>query len=324
MELNENVLKNLRTYKNLCEELQSDKVFHATLFYSPDVFTNYALSKLFAKLLLCENKNCCDICGSCKKVDNDSNPDYLCFKDSRFSTSDVEKILQDQALKPMISDCKVYQINSIDNATVQAQNKLLKVLEEPNKNVYFILNATNLDNVLPTIKSRCKIRMIEPFEFEELQKIMQVNNFSISKSLYEQSGGYLGSLNDLTSNHEFDDCVKLSQEIVFELKNSKQVIQFSSRLGNSKNNFILKLSLLQSEFRHILLKKLNQNNLNFSQDYENKIEAILDDFTTQALIEIISEIDESKKKFEANVNINMICDSLLMKILEVKYLCKQK
>ena len=84
------------------------------------------------------------------------------------------------------------------------------------------------------------------------------------------------------------------------------------------------MSLIQELYRDIMLSLLEQNGLQQSKEFAGKIEQVKNEFTVDALVEIIDKIDLCKKQFDANVNVGMIADGLLMKILEVKYLCKQK
>lgn len=325
MDISNNIVKRLGLFKNLVAEYRAGVFFHANLFYSPDKLTNEIFCKQVAKMLVCEcGENGCEHCGSCLKIEKGTNPDVMFFGGTKFAVSDVEKIVEDQTLKPMISPCKVYVINKIDNGTIQAQNKLLKVLEEPNPNVFFIINATNLDSVLPTVKSRCKIMTIEPFDFGQVKEIFENEKTQISEILYSQSGGYVGKLIELVTGGDFAESLNLARGIVFDMKNSKQVLGYSSMLSSSKATFLTKLSLIQELYRDVMLSLLGQNGLQQSKEYADKIEQVKGEFTPEALIEIIDKIDLCKKQFDANVNVGMIADGLLMKILEVKYLCKQK
>lgn len=323
MEFSNTIMKRLDLFRNLIAEHKAGVFFHANLYFSPDKLTNEIFCRQVAKMLVCEcGENGCDHCGNCLKIEKGTNPDVMFFGSTKFTVADVEKIVEDQVLKPMISPCKVYVVNNIDNATIQAQNKLLKILEEPNPNVFFIINATNLDSVLPTVKSRCKIMTIEPFNFGQIKEIFQNDKNQISEILYSQSGGYVGKLMELITGGDFAESLNLARGIVFDMKNSKQVLKYSSGLSSSKATFVTKLSLIQELYRDILMSALGQEAK--EGEFANKINELKNEFTTEALIEIIDKIDLCKKQFDANVNIGMIADGLLMKILEVKYLCKQK
>lgn len=324
MIISNDVVKRLNQFQNLASQRRAGVFFHANLFYSPDNMTNDIFCKQVAKMLVCLNGEACDTCENCLKVEKDTNPDVMFFGNTKFAVADVEKILEDQTLKPMISPCKVYVINNIDKATIQAQNKLLKVLEEPNKNVFFILSATNLDAVLSTVKSRCKIMTIEPFSSEQVKEIFKNENVEISDILYSQSGGYVGKLCELFRGGDFADALEVAKGVVFDMKNSKQVLKYSAGLSSSKQTFLTKLSLIQEFYRDILMTLLGENDLQQNKEYTKQIQDVLGEFTKEALVEIIERIDFCKKQFDANVNMGMIADGLLMKILEVKYLCKQK
>lgn len=321
MKIDDKAFRDLKVYRSIEKELIGGNVFHANLFCSPDRSTNELISFQIAKLIVCEDKKGCGTCSTCVKTQSESNPDVMSFgKNSRVNVADVEKIIAEQTLKPMISNCKLYIINNIDNATIQAQNKLLKVLEEPNKDVYFILNAVNLDAVLPTIKSRCKIKNVDGLSYEQASGLF---GEKLSPMLYSQSGGYLGKMEELSKGGDFEKMTTLCEEIVFEMKNSKQVLNYSSQMAQSKQNFVTKLSLIESLYRSILSNLIEIDEEVDSQILD-KIEKVKNEFTVEAIVEIINAIEFAKRQFDANVNLGMISDGLLMKILEVKYLCKQK
>ena len=322
MDISADVMKRLDSFKNLTAQKRAGVFFHANLFCCPDKVTNELFCFQVAKMLVCSNGDGCGECGNCLKVEKGSNPDVMFFGNAKFAVSDVEKILEDQMLKPMISPCKVYVINNIDLATVQAQNKLLKVLEEPNKNVFFVINATNLDSVLPTVKSRCKIVTIEPFSKEQTKDVFRGRE--ISDILYSQSGGYVGKIDALLSDGDFSQALELAKGIVFDMKNSKQVLKYSAGLGASKQTFLTKLCLIQDLFRDVLMYVLGEKDLQQNKENLQQIESVAAEFDRDALVQIMERIDQCKKQFDANVNMGMIADGLLMKILEVKYLCKQK
>ena len=165
---------------------------------------------------------------------------------------------------------------------------------------------------------------IEPFDFGQIKEIFEDEKTQISEILYSQSGGYVGKLMELCTGGDFADSLNLARGIVFDMKNSKQVLGYSSELSSSKATFLTKLSLIQELYRDIMLSLLGQVSLQQSKEFAGKIEQVKNEFTVDALVGIIDKIDLCKKQFDANVNIGMIADGLLMKILEVKYLCKQK
>ena len=120
---------------------------------------NYNYAKKFAKMVLClDNEVMCNSCKSCVIFDNDNHPDYYELNKEIEEAIKIDEIRELQTKiyeKPIISTKKVYVINNVENMTKEAQNCLLKTLEEPPEFVTIILVSNNDNNILVTIKSRC-------------------------------------------------------------------------------------------------------------------------------------------------------------------------
>ena len=117
------------------------------------------IAKFIASVIVCENKNGCGECLNCLRVENESYTDII-FKDGEKSSikkNDVEEI-QERFSKSAIEEkgVKIYILHMVENSTPQAINSILKFLEEPEEDIYAILTTSNINNVLPTIISRCQ------------------------------------------------------------------------------------------------------------------------------------------------------------------------
>src|SRR5690606_16587008 len=105
-----------------------------------DDFSAKVFSLLLSQTLLCENKNACGDCGSCRKVLADTHPDLIVLpKEKNFVVADAASVIENAYSKPINSENKVFLLNDFHNANTASQNKILKILEEPNKNVYFVV-----------------------------------------------------------------------------------------------------------------------------------------------------------------------------------------
>ena len=110
------------------------------------------------------------------KILNDIHPDVLSFpKNKSFVVDDAKSIIEELNVIPMLSNIKIFIINNFNKATVQAQNKLLKSIEEPPKNVIFLINATSLESILPTIQSRTQKFELLPLNTNVLKEYFNNN-----------------------------------------------------------------------------------------------------------------------------------------------------
>ncbi len=104
------------------------------------------------------------------KIENRVDLDIKMYpkNNAKLLVADANEIVSESFIKPVNLPYKIFLINNFDVSTEEAQNKLLKILEEPPKNVYFILSVKNEGKVLPTIKSRCDKIKILPLSQEEI------------------------------------------------------------------------------------------------------------------------------------------------------------
>ena len=140
--------------------IKNNSISHSYLFYGIDGIGKSLFAREFAKMILClsssENKPCNE-CKSCLQFNSDNNPDYyeIGLEENSIKIDKIRQMQKKALEKPIISDKKVYIINDSDYMTKEAQNCLLKTLEEPPKYLTIILIASNESKLLNTIKSRC-------------------------------------------------------------------------------------------------------------------------------------------------------------------------
>lgn len=311
----ENFLSNFKITKLFIElqrQISLNNFSHATLISSNDKMSLSNFSRLLA-LTLCCNKACLN-CESCIKAISGTHPDILIYpKGKQFLVSDALDIVDNAYKKPIFSNLKVFVINNVDES-IAGQNKILKILEEPPANVFFILTTTNTKMVLETILSRVQVHSLAPFTNEELIKILNEHNLAFSENLINFSEGHLGKAIELINKKDFEKIYNFAFEIFTKLKSSKDIINYSKQLAD-KENFTLILELLIYFYRQALYFYNNQKTY-LKIDYDSL------GLNSKSITEIVKQICEAEKAFNANVNINLICDNLLLHILEEKYLWK--
>lgn len=267
-----------KEFKHFETAFESGRLSHAYFISGEDIESNHTFLKAMTLKLVCESHRPCLECSGCKKIMAGFHPDVFVYpKGKNFVVADSEDILENASIKPMESEFKVFVVQSIDNATVQAQNKLLKTVEEAPKNVVFLFDAINQQNVLQTIKSRTQEIKIKSFTQKPL----------------EQEEEY-AFLTDMLKN----------------MNSTKQTLKYAVKFAE-KNGFLKRLEVLASIFERVLYQKLLFVDYGFMGVAENYKEG--------AIGEILGCITQAKQQFLANVSTNLIADTLLIKILEVRY-----
>ena len=166
--------KDVVGHKDIIQYIQTavkqDKVSHAYILNGERGSGKKLLAKLFAQTLQCENgeEEPCYECHSCKQAVSGNHPDIIKVtheKPNSIGVDDIRvQINEDIQVKPYNGKYKVYIVPDADMMTVQAQNALLKTIEEPPAYAVILLLTENAESLLPTICSRCvmlKLRNIK-------------------------------------------------------------------------------------------------------------------------------------------------------------------
>ena len=176
MEIQEKIQQS-KTFKRISVFMQNGKLSHAYFIVCESDFSLQEFVKAFSMKLVCNTHSNCGYCPGCRKIENGFHPDVLVYPEGKdFKVADAESIIDNVQVKPLEAEYKVIIINRMDNSTVQAQNKILKTIEEAPKNVIFLITAINSNAVLPTIKSRTQVLEIENFE-DVSEKRKQMEEF---------------------------------------------------------------------------------------------------------------------------------------------------
>lgn len=313
------IIKNQDFFQKLSEKKKKNAIPNALLFFCGDELTSSKVLILAALLLQYPtfdmfNEHSAEFVRIEKGVDLDvkiypKNNEKLLVEDSNDIVSEV-------FVKPVNKSSKIFIINNFDVSTEAAQNKLLKVLEEPPKNVYFLLSAKSEERVLPTIRSRCDKIKINPFTDGEIEKL------SLDSLANILGNGYAGKTFKLARNENLKNLANFAVSLFVELKNSKQVLKFSKRFLEEKNDLDLILEIISVCIEDMMKLKCESESLCRLKPYKIQLKDAEPEFSIEALCEISNLISTLREKLEFNANLTVAVDNFLLKILEVKYLCK--
>ncbi len=291
----EKIIGNNQIKETLEKSIKQNKTSHSYLFVGIEGIGKKLFAIQFAKALLClSEEKYCNKCKSCIEFDTNNNPDFSYIEPEGNSIKieqirNLQKRIQE---KPIISNKKVYIINDAHLMTQEAQNCLLKTLEEPPEFATIILIGSNETAFLPTIKSRCTIMHFNKINKEELQKYLleNYNLKDISESMIEIFQGSIGKaikLKDKQEKYEQLEMLinKIEQIDLIELLNLSQI------LYQSKDE----IDEILEYINIILLRKAKQNYL-----YTNCIEIV----------------ENTKKRLKQNANYDMSIDNMLFNMWE--------
>ena len=146
---------------NLPRQFINNSRLHAYLLVCPDSSLASRTALEISASLMCRNtdKNTAESCGKCSdciKLMSGTHPDLHIIGDAgnKVGVDDIRAVSDEAYLASNEADCKVFLLKNADLYNVQAQNALLKILEEPPEGVKFVLTASGTSSILPTVRSR--------------------------------------------------------------------------------------------------------------------------------------------------------------------------
>lgn len=291
----ENIVGNNNIKQMLQKTVELQNVSHSYLFVGIDGIGKKLIAKEFAKMIMClEENKYCNKCKSCIEFDSNNNPDFI-YIEPDGNNIKIEQIRQMQSKvieKPIISNKKVYIINDAQNMTVEAQNCLLKTLEEPPEYITIILIASNENNLLSTIKSRCTIIHFDKIENKELKEYatnaIGINNINENIiNIFQGSIGKAIRLKDKLDIYEnIENIIKnMDNKNIIDILNSSEI------LYKSKDE-------IEEILEYINVILLNQSKQNIKY------------------VKCIDIVEDTKKRLKSNSNYDMCIDNMLFNIWE--------
>ncbi len=309
------LLRQTEAYKVIAQEKALGKLSHAYLFLSSDEKFLLEFSKIIAKVIACEEDEFCDSCRACKLINNFAHSDVNFYpkKDKKLSVSDADEIIDESTIRPIELKKRIFIVHKVEELK-QYQNKLLKTLEEPPKNVTIILTAQNDTAVLPTISSRSKIFSLPNFSNEKLFEHFR-------KTLLDEKR--LKTAVFLSGGRAFEVENYYNSEEAFSLYN--EIIKMLSQMKSAKNvgAFSQELQKYQPKEVVALLKTCLGGMLTFilgkSDEFlDQRLKTIANDFRQGAIIGVIDRLNQLEKTATFNANATMLVDLVLFAIMEEK------
>lgn len=324
--------KDVVGHKNVIRYIQNavseDKVSHAYIINGERGSGKKLLSGLFAATLLCEKggSSPCNSCHSCIQAESGNHPDIIWVsheKPGSIGVDDVrEQINHTVAIKPYQGPYKVYIIPQADLMTIQAQNALLKTIEEPPEYVVLILLTENADALLPTINSRCvmlKLRNIKDTLIRRyLMEKLAVPDYKADVCT-AFSQGNLGKAIMLANSEHFNEI----HDAAIHLLQRIHRMELSEIIKTVKNIEIYKieindfLDIIMIWYRDVLLYKATKDTekvvfkeqISYMEEQARKS-------SYEGIELILASLEKAKARLKANVNFELTMELLFLTIKE--------
>lgn len=321
--------------KHIRSAISAGRVSHAYLVEGAEGAGKRTLAGQFAMALLCkapENGEPCGRCDSCRVFLSGNHPDMHYIQPGEKGTLPVQRIreelVQDIEILPYYAGRKVYIVEQAHLMNAQAQNALLKTIEEPPAYGVILLLAENVQNFLPTVRSRCVLLRLLPLPEETVRRVL-VERYGIGEAVARScaalSSGAVGQALRMARSEEFIRLRERWMEWLSGLArlDTWEVLARSAALEEDKDSIQEVLRMMQVWFRDlIVLRETGSLAGCVCQDLGDQLESSANLYEMPALYQKIDILEDAKKKLLHNVNFGLWSDWLLIGLSRRKTLDK--
>lgn len=314
--------------EHLQKAIDGGKVSHAYILTGEAGMGRKSLANAFAMTLLCEkgkNEPCME-CHACKQVLSHNHPDLIYVKHEKpasIGVDDIREQINDTIMiRPYSSYYKIYIVDEAEKMTVQAQNALLKTIEEPPAYAVILLLTTNQDAFLPTILSRCVQLKLKPLR-DSVVKQYLTRSLGVPEDkadIYAAfARGNLGKAIHLASSEDFQVLYKKMLHLLKHVKEAEipELLEFIRNLKEDNLDIYECLDFMQIWYRDVLMFKVTKdiNLLIFKEEY-NTINDLSNKTGYDGFEAILEAIDKARVRLDANVNTELALELMLLAMKE--------
>ncbi|HIS25564.1 MAG TPA: DNA polymerase III subunit delta' [Candidatus Pullilachnospira intestinigallinarum] len=324
----EEIVGHKEVIRHLQNAIRLGKVSHAYIFSGETGCGKKLLATAFAMTLQCEQRGVdpCLTCSSCKKAMSKNHPDIIHITHEKPNSIGIEDIrsqlIDDVAIKPYCSSYKIYIISEAEKLTLQAQNALLKTIEEPPAYAVILLLTNNMDALLPTITSRCVKLALRPVKEsmvkEYLMEKLHIPDYQ-AKMDASLAQGNIGKAKQLAQSEDFAQITENALRLLRRSNDMElyELVDAVKTLSADKQNIYDYLDLFTMWFRDVLLFKATRevDGLVFKDQF-NDIKERAGKSSYEGLETIIDAIEKARTRLHANVNFDLVMELLFLTIKE--------
>ena len=324
----EEILGNEMVKDHFKKAIANHKISHAYILTGEAGMGRKSIANAFAMTLLCEKGGSepCMSCHSCKQVMSGNHPDLIYVtheKPGSIGVDDVREQINDTIMiRPYSSYYKIYIVDEAEKMTVQAQNALLKTIEEPPAYAVVMLLADNPDALLPTISSRCVQLNLKPVG-DQLVKDYLMNEMHVPDYQAEVDAslaqGNIGKAERIARSPEYEETLESALRMAKYADSMPlyEIVETIKKLTAEKDNIDDYFDIFSLWFRDVLLFKATKevDSLVFKQEL-NGIRERANKSSYEGLEKIIEAIQKARARLNANVNFDLTMELMFLTMKE--------
>ena len=319
------VSQNSKAFNIIELDAKSSRLSHAYMFVSEDENYLKFFCEKVCKFFINLNENEL-VSKNEMRIEKRLHPDVKFFGEDKTINAEIaNEIVDASGLSPFEADKKIFVLWNVQNMNESSQNKILKTIEEPPKNTYFILACSSTSRILPTILSRVKQIKIEQLSTQTIYELLKEKGIADDKAqIYASCSNGNGTFAEkLATDSGFVDFFNQIVSCFFEINGSRDVLKFSnifSAKNVDKEEFFNVALIVARDLQMILAGKPEFVS---SKNILPKLNVICSMLNLDAVSTLIDTIVAEKKKLHFNVNSTAVVDDFLFKLAEVKVKCRR-
>ena len=303
-------------------KLRQDRFPHGLLFSGPDGIGKRTCAQMVAKALNCANATkgeFCDSCAQCHKIDSGTHPDvtFIRLEDeaSEIKIAQIREAIRMLDFRPLEGSSKVFIIDPANRMNPSSANALLKGLEEPPDNSYFILITNSLHALLPTIRSRCQSYAFTPLSLDELRKFGTLHG-PFDELALRWSRGSIGTFQTLDA-----DALKVQREVILNFietailsgqEEFREVLSVAKEVAGTKQDFGAHLEMIGVVLADLLYLKQDRSDHLINFDIRARLEKLSERIPMDTLIRLSEFLGLMENSLKTHVNRPMLTEVLAL------------
>ncbi len=261
----------------------------------------------------------CGTCRSCRKIQAGNHPDIIQIKPvgPLINIAQVRDLRGTLAMKPYEASMRIAILHDAQSMNPSAGNALLKILEEPPERTVLVLIATQTQDLLPTIVSRCQQIRFNPIARAYLEKLLIEEHgieTGVARAMATMAGGSLTRAVAMFA----ENWVVRRNWILGELKElssrpSGHILALAERISAEKGKIPEILEIIKSWLRDLVMAKTYPDKI-LNQDIRQDIQLASQGIETNSLLSKIELVQTTQNNLQANLNVRLLLEVMLMKL----------
>lgn len=328
----------MKTWNALCEtqpvagkilvnSFQKNRLSHAYLIQGTRGTGKKTLAKLMAMTLFCDKREGvepCQTCHTCTRILSGNHPDvhWVVPDGKTIKNEQIEALQTEFSYTGMEGTKKVYIITQAEALTVNAANRILKFLEEPEQETTALLLTDNGQGILPTIRSRCQVLDLKPLDVRAFEyRLMHKEDLSISENNARLISALTNNIDEAINYHKEEKVYQIRDlvaQFIYEL-----LVQYEMRYLfvhqkwleqlKDRQEHLLGLDLLLLSLKDIMHYKIDrENKLFFFEPEDGLFKRAVNEYTEKRLLRMLKLLLEAKRKMNQNVHPTLVMEQLVL------------